>query len=282
LRPAFRRSALVTVCALFAALLAAPAASARTAPAPAAPAASARVMITAGTHLASAARQRAAPARYTVRPGDTLSQIAQRNCGSAAAYRSLAAASGFRNPDRIYPGQAVVLACHRAVLAGSPRGPPAAGDRDRWDGQHHACGDGDGDGFDMPCRFLAGHPAPAALPAAHYRCGDGDGDGFDMPCWKIDGRPAHPAPAAPAQPAASYSGGSGFQACVIARESGGNASAVNASSGAGGLYGFLPSTWAALGHSGLPENASVAEQNAAFAQQYAQSGTAAWSAYDGC
>jgi LysM repeat protein len=87
--------------------------------------------------------------------------------------------------------------------------------------------------------------------------------------------------AAPAQQA-SYSGSGGFQSCVIQRESGGDASAVNASSGAGGLYGFLPSTWQSLGHSGLPENASVSEQNAAFAQEYAQSGGSAWSAYDGC
>jgi resuscitation-promoting factor RpfC len=87
--------------------------------------------------------------------------------------------------------------------------------------------------------------------------------------------------AAPVQQA-SYSGSGGFQSCVIQRESGGDAAAVNASSGAGGLYGFLPSTWQSLGHSGLPENASVAEQNAAFAQEYAQSGGAAWSAYDGC
>jgi hypothetical protein len=48
------------------------------------------------------------------------------------------------------------------------------------------------------------------------------------------------------------------------------------------LYGFLPSIWQSLGHSGLPENASVAEQNQAFAQEYAQSGGSAWSAYDGC
>ena len=89
------------------------------------------------------------------------------------------------------------------------------------------------------------------------------------------------APAAPAQ--SSYSAASGsFQQCVIQAESGGNASAVNGSSGAGGLYGFLPSTWQALGHSGLPENASVAEQNQAFQQEYAQSGSSAWSAYDGC
>jgi LysM repeat protein len=95
---------------------------------------------------------------------------------------------------------------------------------------------------------------------------------------------AAPAPAISApQATVSYSGAPGsFQACVIARESGGNPTAVNPSSGAGGLYQFLPSTWAALGFSGLPENASVAEQNQAFQMEYAQSGTSAWSAYDGC
>jgi LysM repeat protein len=87
---------------------------------------------------------------------------------------------------------------------------------------------------------------------------------------------------APAQPTATYSGSGSFQACVIARESGGNASAVNPYSGAGGLYGFLPSTWQALGFSGLPQNAPVSVQNAAFAKEYAQSGGSAWSAYDGC
>jgi resuscitation-promoting factor RpfC len=88
---------------------------------------------------------------------------------------------------------------------------------------------------------------------------------------------------APAPAAASYSGASGsFQSCVIQAESGGNASAVNPSSGAGGLYQFLPSTWQALGYSGLPQDASVAEQNAAFAKEYAQSGASAWGPYDGC
>jgi hypothetical protein len=81
----------------------------------------------------------------------------------------------------------------------------------------------------------------------------------------------------------SYSGASGsFQSCVIQAESGGDAGAVNAASGAGGLYGFLPSTWQALGFSGLPEDASVAEQNAAFAKEYAAGGTSAWAPYDGC
>ncbi len=110
---------------------------------------------------------------------------------------------------------------------------------------------------------LAATPAPAPAPAVS----------------------APVAPAAVTQPAstATYGGaGGGYQACVIAAESGGNPSAVNPASGAGGLYQFLPSTWAALGHSGLPQNASVAEQNQAFQQQYAQSGGSAWSPYDGC
>lgn len=95
---------------------------------------------------------------------------------------------------------------------------------------------------------------------------------------------AAPAPApAPAPVTAAYSGAPGsFQACVIAAESGGNAGAVNPYSGAGGLYGFLPSTWQALGFSGLPQDASVAEQNAAFAKEYALTGGSAWAPYDGC
>jgi soluble lytic murein transglycosylase-like protein len=72
-----------------------------------------------------------------------------------------------------------------------------------------------------------------------------------------------------------------FQECVIARESGGDASAVNPASGAGGLYGFLPSTWASLGYSGLPEDASVAVQTQAFDKLYAEAGTTPWSS-DGC
>ena len=110
-------------------------------------------------------------------------------------------------------------------------------------------------------------PAPAAAPSAQ----------------PASTAPAAGAAAVPAQPTATYSAASGsFQGCVIQAESGGNAQAVNASSGAGGLYGFLPSTWQSLGFSGLPENASVSEQNAAFAKEYAQSGTGAWAPYDGC
>jgi resuscitation-promoting factor RpfC len=98
---------------------------------------------------------------------------------------------------------------------------------------------------------------------------------------RVSSAPA--AAATAAQPVTSYRAAPGsFQSCVIQRESSGNPTAVNPSSGAGGLYGFLPSTWHALGFSGLPENAPVAVQNAAFAKEYAQSGTSAWAPYDGC
>lgn len=48
---------------------------------------------------------------YAVRPGDTLFRIAAAQCGNGDAYRSLAAASGIVNPDRIFPGQRIVLTC---------------------------------------------------------------------------------------------------------------------------------------------------------------------------
>jgi resuscitation-promoting factor RpfB len=78
---------------------------------------------------------------------------------------------------------------------------------------------------------------------------------------------------------ASYSG---FQACVISRESGGDSQVMN-STGHYGLYQFSASTWAAAG--GNPNDfghASVAEQNLVFAQAYAAFGTSPWAPYDGC
>lgn len=53
----------------------------------------------------------AATATYRVRSGDTLGAIARRFCGSFTAYHALAAASGIANPDRIFPGQTIKLAC---------------------------------------------------------------------------------------------------------------------------------------------------------------------------
>jgi LysM repeat protein len=93
---------------------------------------------------------------------------------------------------------------------------------------------------------------------------------------------AAPAEAAPTQAAATYNGGSGFQSCVIAAESGGNSQVMNGS-GHYGLYQFSESTWEEYG--GSPStfgNASVAEQNQVFNNAIAQGGESNWSAYDGC
>ena len=78
--------------------------------------------------------------------------------------------------------------------------------------------------------------------------------------------------------ASSSTGAPGsFQQCVAWRESGNNPTASSA-----GLYGILPSTWASLGYSGTAGSASVAQQNQAFQQLYAQDGTSPWAPYDGC
>lgn len=78
----------------------------------------------------------------------------------------------------------------------------------------------------------------------------------------------------------SYSSGGGgytIPSSIVQCESGGSYSAVNASSGAGGAYQILPSTWQAYGGQGLPQNASKAEQDAIAARIYATQGRSAWS-----
>ena len=91
-----------------------------------------------------------------------------------------------------------------------------------------------------------------------------------------------PAQATAAVSGGTYSGGGGFQSCVIARESGGNSQVMN-SSGHYGLYQFSASTWQAYGGSAASfGHASVAEQNQVFNNAIAQGGQSNWSPYDGC
>ena len=77
----------------------------------------------------------------------------------------------------------------------------------------------------------------------------------------------------------SSSGASGYAipSYIVQCESGGNWSAVNPSSGAGGAYQILPSTWSAYGGSGSPSSASPSEQSRIAAKIYADSGASAWS-----
>ncbi len=63
---------------------------------------------------------------------------------------------------------------------------------------------------------------------------------------------------------------------IVMCESGGNYSALNPSSGAGGAYQILPSTWKLYGGQGEPQNASKAEQDRIAAEIWADSGSSAW------
>jgi septal ring factor EnvC (AmiA/AmiB activator) len=65
-------------------------------------------------------------------------------------------------------------------------------------------------------------------------------------------------------------------AYIVMCESGGNYAAVNPSSGAGGAYQILPSTWELYGGKGEPQNAPKAEQDRIAAEIWADSGPSAW------
>jgi peptidoglycan hydrolase-like protein with peptidoglycan-binding domain len=75
----------------------------------------------------------------------------------------------------------------------------------------------------------------------------------------------------------SSTGGYSIPSAIVQCESGGNYSAVNPQSGAGGAYQILPSTWQSYGGQGLPQDASKAEQDRIAAQIYATQGRSAWS-----
>jgi peptidoglycan hydrolase CwlO-like protein len=63
---------------------------------------------------------------------------------------------------------------------------------------------------------------------------------------------------------------------IVMCESGGNYGAVNGSSGAGGAYQILPSTWGLYGGKGSPQDGSKQEQDSIAAQIWADSGPGAW------
>jgi len=63
---------------------------------------------------------------------------------------------------------------------------------------------------------------------------------------------------------------------IVMCESGGDFKAVNPTSGAGGAYQILPSTWELYGGKGRPQDASPAEQARIAALIWADSGASAW------
>jgi len=173
--------------------------------------------------------------KYTVKPGDTLSDIAKR----------------VYHDDRFWT--AIYWANHRQL---------------RYANQITA-----GQVLTIPAK-------PAKAPAAPKTLGPGS-----APVTTADattGTAQQPVQSSLSTSTVSTSGDSAFQACVIQRESGGNAQVMNAS-GHYGLYQFSASTWAAYG--GNPADfghASVAEQNQVFDNAIAAGGQSNWSLYDGC
>lgn len=176
-----------------------------------------------------------APARHvTVQPGDSLSSIAVAQCGKADDWTGIWAHSRAivgPNPNLITPGERLKVVCKdpKSLLQfGQTAAPAHASARtDRWDGQHHACGDGDGDGYDMPCSQLhhGAAAAPAAAPAVHAVSYSGGSYSYGAleQLWMSAGGPSFAA----------------AQAAQIAMcESGGNPRAYNPS-GASGLWQIL-------------------------------------------
>jgi len=97
------------------------------------------------------------------------------------------------------------------------------------------------------------------------------------------GTVVHQVTAAAPTAAAPVTGGiPGWATCIVARESGGNATVVNASSGAAGLFQDLPSTWGGYDGYATASEAPVSVQ-IAFNQILSDYGTnlSPWAA-DGC
>lgn len=173
----------------------------------------------------------AGPRSYTVISGDTLSGIAQAQCGNPSDWTGIYEGNKAEigtDPDRIFPGQRYALDCSAPALQA-----------------YHT--------------IATDRESTAGTAAVYHQQASGSYGSVNP---------------------ASYTG---FQQCVIARESGGNSQVMN-SSGHYGLYQFSYSTWVAYGGSGADfGHASVAEQNRVFATAMSQPGGAGnWAPYDGC
>ncbi|HEY0932715.1 MAG TPA: transglycosylase family protein [Trebonia sp.] len=190
------------------------------------------------------------PAKYTVQSGDTLASIAQRLYQSADYWPALYSANhgAIKYANEIRAGQVLTVPAKPAKIPAAPKV------------------------LDIPAA------APAAAPAASTSSGTSSSTSSSTSSTTV----TQSAPA-PTQTASTYSGSTGsFQACVIARESGGNSQVMNGS-GHYGLYQFSASTWAAYGGSAAAfGNASVAQQNQVFANAMAAGGESNWAPYDGC
>ena len=194
-------------------------------------------------------------ADYTVRSGDTLSAIANRFYHESDAWPAIFWANKhqIRWANIIQIGQRLSIPVKPGQIPSAPSetGPPVA---------------------PVAAPVQQASSAPVQAPVAQAPVAQAP----------VAQAPVAQAPVAQAAPAATNSGGSSFQQCVISRESGGNSQVMNGS-GHYGLYQFSASTWAAYGGSSSSfGNASVAEQNQVFNNAVAAGGQSNWAPYDGC
>jgi Transglycosylase-like domain len=216
---------------------------------------------------------------HRVRAGESLSAVAVTAChGHADYWTGIYAASRSRhmtayNANTLEIGQLLAIRCvylpqelkfaadpprHFHATVASFTAHRVSHDGRIWGvtyGYPNYCGDGDGDGYDVPCSQLHRHSYGTARRAVTVYSGSRSG---------------------------GYSGSGSFESCVIARESGGNSQVMNAS-GHYGLYQFSEQTWTAHGGSaGSFGHASASEQQRVFYNTVAADGHSDWSPYDGC
>ena len=188
---------------------------------------------------------------YLVRPGDTLSGIAQQLCGAARDWVALWQANPFiTDPNLIYPDSRLKDSC---TSVASPLADVGPGTGDSGSTASQGQDSDDASGGSSGAQYHSQAAPPAAL--------SGGGYGNISP---------------------SSGPGGAFGACVMSRESGGYSQVMN-STGHYGLYQFSASTWAAYG--GNPADfghATVAEQEQVFSNALATGGQSNWSPYDGC
>ena len=99
----------------------------------------------------------------------------------------------------------------------------------------------------------------------------------DLPRLSVRWQTAAWSPKRTVAAASNSTGHYSIPASIVMCESGGNYRAVNPSTGAGGAYQILPSTWTSYGGTGLPQDAPPAQQDAIAAKIYATDGRGAWS-----
>jgi len=207
------------------------------------PAASAATRRTAAARAAAKRAEVTAARKYSVKSGDTLSDIAKRVYRDDRFWTAIYWANHrhLRFANQITVGQLLTIPVEPAKAPGAPK-----------------------------VLGLAPAPVPVATTA------DVTAGTAQAPVQSYSSQSSS------SSSTVSTAGDSSFQSCVIARESGGNSQVMNAS-GHYGLYQFSASTWAAYGGNPADfGNASVAEQNQVFDNAIAAGGQSNWAPYDGC